>query len=94
MTLIHRVFFMSLDQLALVVINFLPEAQRGFIRIHYLAITRLPAEPARDFKPITPSAAGQFIPMPEFLFVLNTRAHGLIDKLMARPPSDNALTFY
>jgi hypothetical protein len=42
---IHREFFMRLNQLSLVVVNLLPETHRGFFRIHFLEITRLPTMP-------------------------------------------------
>ena len=34
MPLIYRIFFMQLDELALLVINLLPETERNFLRVH------------------------------------------------------------
>ena len=72
---IHREFLMRLDQFALVVVYLLPEAQGGFARVHFLEIPRQPAQPACHIQPVTPSAAGQFIPLAELLFVLRSRTH-------------------
>jgi hypothetical protein len=72
---IHREFFMRLNQLPLVIVNLLPETHRGFFRIHFLEITRVPSKPARYIQTITPSATGQCLPTAKLLFILTAGAH-------------------
>jgi hypothetical protein len=64
----HREFFMGFDQFALVIVNLLPKAHRGFVGIYLLQITRLPAQTPGHVQPITPSATGQLFPLTKFPF--------------------------
>jgi hypothetical protein len=70
----HRVFLMHFNQVALVVINLLPEVERGFVRVHFLQVMSQPAQAARHIEPVTPSTVGQLIPVAKFLLVLRTGA--------------------
>ena len=83
MAFIHWEFLMRLDQLARVIVNFLPETHRGFARVHVLEITRQPAQLARHVEPVAPSAAGQFVSLAELLFVLRPRAHAMASFILA-----------
>ena len=78
MILIHRVFLVNLDQLSSIVVNLLPEANCGFIRVNFLQVTRQPAEAARHIEAIAPATAGQLVPLTELLLVLCTRARVLL----------------
>jgi len=66
---------MRLNQLPPGIVNLLPETHRGFFRIHFLEITRLPSKPARHIQTITPSATGQCLPTAKLLFILTAGAH-------------------
>jgi hypothetical protein len=84
MAFIHREFLMRLDQLARVIVNFLPETHRGFARVHVLEITRQPAQPAWHVEPVTPPTAGQLVLPAKLFLILRSRAHGLPYRMRLR----------
>lgn len=73
---------MRLDQFACVIIYFLPETHRGFIRVHVLEITRQPTQLSRHAEPVTRPAAGQPVPSAKFLFIVRSRTYGLVTSLV------------
>ncbi len=56
MTFIHRIFFVYLHQLPLIIVYFLPKTHRALICVHFLKITRTPPMPPRHFQQIAPAA--------------------------------------
>ena len=74
MTLIHRVFFVDLDQVVVVVIDLLPEAQCSLLRVDFFQITCSPAKPT-NYVELAPSASGQLIPVAKLFLVLRPGAH-------------------
>src|SRR5687767_8101188 len=77
-SLIHWVFLMDFNQPALIIINLLPKSKGRFLRVHFLQVTRQPAEAARHIEAIAPATAGQLVPLTELLLVLCTRAQVLL----------------
>jgi uncharacterized protein YjeT (DUF2065 family) len=78
MPLIYRELFMRLDQLALLVVDLLPEAQGRFLRVYFFEIAGTPSLPPYYFSPVAASAFRQVFPAAEFLLVLRSRAHGRV----------------
>jgi hypothetical protein len=60
----------NFDEPERVVINLLPESQRGFIRRDFLEIPDQPVLPPCHLQPIAPPSIFEFLPVAEFLFVV------------------------
>jgi len=73
--LVHRVLLMNLDEFALVVVDFLSEPLRGFLRIDFLELACPPSHFTGYIEPILPSAR-------------NTSKNG--SKALTAPPETNA----
>ena len=55
---IHRIFFMHFDESSGFVEDFLPEAKRRLLRIHFLQVAGFPSLSSGDFEAVTSPAAG------------------------------------
>lgn len=70
MTGILRVLLMARYQPVIIVVNFLYNAYRDFVCIHYFNIARVPRNPALPDPEIAPPATGQLFPLRKTPFVL------------------------
>ncbi len=81
MAFIHRIFLVDFNELALFIINFLPEPEGLFGGVHFLEIARKPAEPSRNVEHVTSAAIGQIFPATKLAFVLSSVAHDFMIRL-------------
>src|SRR6478672_9557247 len=75
MPLIHRMFLMRLNELAMLVVDLLPKAQCRFICVHFLHVAGAPALAAGNVSPIAAPALRQVFPSAELPLVLRSSSH-------------------
>jgi len=66
----------DLHQLAGVIVDFLPEANRVFVGVYFLQVAGSPSVVARYVQPIAASSVARFPPLTELPFILFPAAHG------------------
>ncbi len=69
---VYRVFLVNLDQLAVLIVDLLPEARRRLLSVYFFDVASLPAQAPLDLVPIAPTAVRELFPLTKDALVTPT----------------------